>query len=114
MPPTHSRLMRHSIAHEWHPTASTLCPLSLPHRKAHMVSLDFAQNDSKLKRTIPREFSDCWWLFRTLHISHHGARLVEEKRKKNMKNSDFQLLQVCHFKILYTHCYYYCRLGRAL
>ena len=46
------------------------------------------------------------------HLSHYSARLVEERKKRN--NSDFQPFQVCHFKIVNTHCYYYCRLGQTL
>ena len=48
-----------------------------------------------------------------LHVLRYGARLVEEERKKE-EDSDFQPFQVCHFKIVTTHCYYYCRLGQAL
>ena len=28
-------------------------------------------------------------------------------------NSDFRPFQVCRFKTVITHCYYYCRLGQA-
>ena len=38
----------------------------------------------------------------------------EEEERKKMNNSDLQLFQVCHFKIVTTLCYYYCRLGQAL
>ena len=31
------------------------------------------------------------------HLSHYGARLFEERK---MNNSDFQLFQVCHFKLI--------------
>ena len=48
-----------------------------------------------------------------LHESCYGARLVEKRRKK-MNNLDFQPFQVCHLKIVITHCYYYCRLGQTL
>ena len=42
------------------------------------------------------------------HLSHYGARLVGEERKKErkMNNSEFQPFQVCHFKIVNTHCHY--------
>ena len=54
---------------------------------------------AKLKRTISREFRDYWWLFRRLHVSRYGARLVEEERKKKkMNNSALQPFQLCHFK----------------
>ena len=36
---------------EWRPTASTLCPLSLPRKKVQTVSPSYAQ--SKAKKTIP-------------------------------------------------------------
>ena len=36
----------------------------------------------KLKRTIPREFTDYWWLFQMHHISHLCARLAGEEEKK--------------------------------
>ena len=63
--------------------ASTRCPLSLPRKKAHRkVSVTLK---AKLKKTIPREFTDYWWLFRTLHVSRYSAissyRLVEEERR---------------------------------
>ena len=64
---------------------------------------------ANLKRTIFREFRDYWWLFRMLHVSRYGARVGKEM----MNNSDFRPFQVCRFKIVTTHCYYYCRLGKA-
>ena len=67
----------------------------------------------KLKRPILREFPGYWWLFKTQHLLHHGIRLFKEERKKNMNNSDFQPFQVCHFKVVITHCYYYRRLRQA-
>ena len=53
-----------------------------------------------LKRTIPKEFCDHWWLFRTLHVSRYSARLVEEE--KNNWDSVFWPFKVCHFKIVTT------------
>ena len=38
----------------------------------------------------------------------------KKERKKKMNDSDFRPFQVCHFKIVTTHCYYNCRLGQAL
>ena len=55
-----------------------------------------------------------------LHVLHYGARLAEEKKKerkkegKKMNDSGFRPFQVCHFKIVTTCCYYYCRQGQAL
>ena len=66
---------------------------------------------TKSKSTTPREFPGYWWLFRTQHLRRYSARLVEERK---MNNSDFQPFQVCHFKIVTTHWYYYCRLGQTL
>ena len=37
-----------------------------------------------------------------------------KKERKKISNSNFRPFQVCHFKIVTTHCYYYCRLGQAL
>ena len=36
-----------TMTDKWHPTASTLCPLSLPRRKAQVVSLSYAQNKAQ-------------------------------------------------------------------
>ena len=53
-----------------------------------------------------------------LHVSCYGTRLAEERRRKRKKerkkinDSYFLPFQVCHFKIVTTHCYYYCRLGQ--
>ena len=69
---------------------------------------------TKLKRHILREFPGYWWLFWMQLLLRYGARLFEEERRMKRNNSDFQLFQVCHFKIVITHCYYYCRLGQAL
>ena len=49
-----------------------------------------------------------------LNVSRYGARLVKKEGKKTMNNSDFQLFQVYHYKIVTTLCYYYCSLGQAL
>ena len=46
--------------------------------------------------------------------THYGTSLAEERRRrKKLNNSDFLQFQVCHFKIVTTHRYYYCRLGQA-
>ena len=59
------------------PTASTLCPLSLPRKESVAVTLK-----TKLKRTIFREFPGYWWPFWTQHLSRYGARLFEEERRR--------------------------------
>ena len=50
MPPMYSQLMhRHNTcANEWRPAASTLCPLSLSHKKKLVVSLGYAQNEAQM------------------------------------------------------------------
>ena len=93
--------------------ASTLCP-TIEKRWSYVV----VTLNTKLKMHTPRKFPGYWWLFRTQHLSRYSARLVEERRKKErkkkMNNSEFRPFQVCHFKIVTTHCYYYCRLGQTL
>ena len=66
---------------------------------------------TKLKRHILRGFPGYWWLFWTQHLSHYSSRLFEERRWTILTFDRFQL---CHFKIVTTRCYYYCRLGQAL
>ena len=54
MPPTHLQLYaRVTCTDEWHPTASTLCPLGLPRRKALVVSLSYAQNKAQKYHLAP-------------------------------------------------------------
>ena len=50
VPPTHLQLMCHPsmCANEWHPTPNTVCLLSLPHRKAQVVSLGYTQNKAQM------------------------------------------------------------------
>ena len=81
---------------EWRPTTSILCPLSLPRKKAQVVSPSYAQ--SKAKNTIPREFHGYWWLFRMLHVSGYGARLAEERKKE--EDEQFLLLDRFRFATL--------------
>ena len=38
----------HVCFNEWRPTASTLCPLSLPCKKAQAVSLSYAQSKAQM------------------------------------------------------------------
>ena len=44
----------------------------LPRKKSQALSPSYAQSEDQL--TISREFHDCWWLFRTLHVPRYGAR----------------------------------------
>ena len=90
----------HTCTDKWRPTASTLCPHD---RKALELCHSYTQN--KAQKHHPQRIPGYWWLFQTQHLSHYSARLVEEKK---MNNSDFCPFQVCHFRIVTTHCYYYC------
>ena len=38
-----------------------------------------------------------------LHVLQYGTRLAEEKKEKKVNDSDFRLLQVCHFKVAPIH-----------
>ena len=89
MPPTHLWLMRQvavnasiilsypsMCTNEWRPTASTLCPLSLPCKKLVAVMLK-----TKLERTIFREFLGYWWPFWMQHLLRYGTRVFEEERR---------------------------------
>ena len=45
----HKQLMHHDVCSDkWHPTASTLCPLSLPHKKAQAVSSSHTQSKAQM------------------------------------------------------------------
>ena len=87
---THVLVVDASFAHvctdKWHPTASTLCPLSLPHNKAQVKRYTYC-------------VTALGWL---------------KKERKGMNDSNFRPFQVCHFKTVTTLCYYYCRLGQVL
>ena len=48
----------HMCTNEWRPTASTLCPLSLPRNKVQAVNLSYPQ--SKAQMHHPQSY---WWLF---------------------------------------------------
>ena len=76
-------------ANEWHPTASTLCPLSLPHRKAQVVSLGYAQNEAQMNHPQGRSFLTVGGFFEcyTYHVMALGWLKKEERKKMN--NSDF-------------------------
>ena len=105
-------------------------PSTCPHDRIalELSCRSYAQN--KAQSTIPTEFFGYWWLFRTQHLLRYSARLVEEMKVDGRspsstvprlrtssahlewKMTDFRPFQVCHFKMVTTHCYYYCRLGR--
>ena len=42
---------------------------------------------AKLKSTIPKKFSDYWWLFQKLHVLCYSTRLAEEERKKEKRST---------------------------
>ena len=108
-------LMRHpcTCVDKWRPTASTLCPLSLPRKKVQMVSSSYAQ--SKPQKDHLQRIS--WLLVAVSNatcIALWHYRLVEEERKKEDEQFWLLTIQVCHLKIVTTLHYYYCRLGQAL
>ena len=43
----------------------------------------------------------------TYHVTTLGCMVEEERKKEEDNNSDLQPFQVCYFKIVTTHCYYY-------
>ena len=91
-------------------TTSTHCPLSLLRKKAQAVSPSYAQN--KALKNIPREFHGYWWLLEHYTYRVTALGLAEERKKEQFWL--FRPFQVCLFKIVTTHCYYYCKLGQAL
>ena len=120
MPPTHLQfcaIQVCALAAKWHPSASTL-PCWSSHRKVLDLSPSYAQYKLQYAhfQTILRLLVT---VSNATHISHYGARLAEERKRrrrrsrKKMKNSEFQHFLVCHFKLVTSHCYYYCGLGQA-
>ena len=61
----------------------TLPLQSFSQKSAVLVTLK-----TKLKRTIPGEFSDCRWLFQMLHVSCHSDRLAEERRRRKKEEDE--------------------------
>ena len=111
--PIHLQLMHHPCTcmhrDEWR---LTVLVHSAPSIRKHWSYVVVTLN-TKCEMHPPREFPGYWWLFRMQHLSPYSARL-HGWRKKKMNNSDFRPFQVCHFKTVNTHCYYYYRLGQAL
>ena len=60
------------------PSASTLCPLSFPHRKALELICCYTQNEAQ--NAFP--FPGYWWLFRTQHVSRYGTRKKGRKKQE--------------------------------
>ena len=68
----------HVCTDEWHLTASTLCPLSLPHKKVQAVSPSYAQSEAQMNH--PQRILGLFVaILNATHITF-GARLVEERR----------------------------------
>ena len=84
------------------PTANTLCP----HNRKVLELCRSIRSKQSTKAPPPENFLTIavWWLFRAQHLSHYSTRLVRT----------IVIFDCCHFKIVTTHCYYYCRLGHAL
>ena len=107
--PWFSQLMHHpsTCTDEWRPTASTLCLLSLPCKRAG------GKSQLRSKRSSNEPFLENF-LTTGSYFELYMYRVMGWRRRKKMNKSESLLFQVCHFKIVTTHCYYYCRLGQAL
>ena len=117
VPLTHLRLMchLHMCTDKWYPTANTLCPHD---RKTLELCHSYTQNSAK----APTQRIS-WLLVAVSNATLIALQrwLVEEERKKErkkernkMNNSDFQQVQVCHFKIVTTHSADWGRLYKLL
>ena len=84
--PTHLQLMCHlsTCTDGWRQTTSTLSP----HSSQQTNTSGKLQLRSK-QLTIPKQFSDYWWLFRMQHVSWCGARLAEEQTRKKEEYEQF-------------------------
>ena len=73
---------------EWHPTASTLCPLSLPRNKAQ-AELHSKQSSNA---PSPENFLTIGGYFKrcTYHVTALSWLKKEEERKKERKKEDEQ------------------------
>ena len=87
----------HVRTDEWLPTASTLCTLSLPHKKSAngKSQLCSKQSSNELSTEIFMAIGGCFELFMYL-VTVLGW--LKKEREKKMNDSDFRLFQVCHFK----------------
>ena len=112
---THTLAVDVSSAHVCWQMASnsqyTLPPQSLPQENASGKSQLRSKQSSK--GPLPENFLTIGGCFECYTYRIKVLGWLKKERKK-MNNSDFRLFQVCHFKIVATHCYYYCRLGQAL
>ena len=110
VPPTHLRLIRHlrTYTDKWHPTVNTLCPTI---ESAGVMS----QLRSKQSAKAPpsENFLATGGCFEC-NTSHVIALGWLKKEKKKMNKSDFWPFHVCHFKIVATHCCFFCRLGQTV
>ena len=104
-----SVLLQHysTCTDEWRPTASTLCLLSLPCKRAG------GKSQLRSKRSSNEPFLENF-LTTGSYFELYMYRVMGWRRRKKMNKSESLLFQVCHFKKVTTHCYYYCRLGQAL
>ena len=115
----HLRLMRQLVidvssypstcTNKWLPTVSIVCCLSLPRKKKSLEwGCSYAWNEAQ--KAHPQIIS---WLFWMQHLSHYGARLFEEERKK-MNNSDFRPFQVSQLRTSFRYYYCFCILGQPI
>ena len=90
-----------TYTNEWRPTASTLCPVSLPHKKKHKKVQEF-------ERTTPENFLATGGCFNhNTQILCQSTRLAKERKKKKERNKEIWPPQ----QFLYTITATACRLG---
>ena len=99
-------------------------PLSLSHKKAQVVSLCYRHSNQSSNEPSPDNFMTIGGCFKrcTYRVMALGwlKKEVEEEEEEEEERriwtilTGFQPFQVCHFKIVTTCCYYYCRLGQTL
>ena len=88
-------------------------------KKVQVLSPSYVQSKARMNHPYAENFLaiggyfECYTLRYSTRLPEERKRTKKKERKK-MNNSDFQLFQVCHFKIVTTRSYYYCRLGQAL
>ena len=100
----------HVCTDEWHPTVSMLCPLSLPCKKSASGKSQLRWKQSS-NGPSPKNFMTIGGCFKC-----YMYRVMALDWLKKEEDEQFWLwpFQVCNFKIVTTHCYYYCRLGQVL
>ena len=106
--PTHLWLMHHlhKCTNKWRPTANKLYPMI--EKRWSYVTVMLKTKHKKTQNSLAT--GGCFEC-NTYRITALGWL---KKERKKMNNSEFRLFQVCHFKIVTTHCYYYCRPGQTL